>query len=70
MKLNRLNRLLLGSLAGISSLPSMATAQNLALDPVYVLEKAKLMRISNHTVKPVRQAAEVSAKMLCRIWIA
>lgn len=39
MKLNRLNQLLLGSLAGISSLPSMATEQNLALDPVYVLEK-------------------------------
>ncbi|WGE67054.1 TonB-dependent receptor [Actinobacillus equuli subsp. haemolyticus] len=41
MKLNRLNQLLLGSLAGISSLPSMATEQNLALDPVYVLEKSQ-----------------------------
>ncbi|SUT88177.1 putative outer membrane colicin Js receptor [Actinobacillus ureae] len=39
MKLNRLSPFFIGGFAGISSLASMATEQNLTLDPVYVLEK-------------------------------
>lgn len=39
MRLKRLNQLLLGSLAGVTSLPGIAAEENMTLDPVYVLEK-------------------------------